>query len=390
MPRNSSGTYTLPVAAFVPGGLIKAADNNSNFSDIAAAITQSLATTGVSSMTGPLKSAAGSAPAPGITFGAAVATGFYLAGANQIGWSAGGAQAATFNADKSVSWVGSQSIGGTLAVVGAVTLASASITGAATVGGTLDVTGASTFAGKASFTSTDSMALPNGTTGQRNGTPTAGDLRYNSTLGGTEYWNGTAWVTLGLTPTVTRLTGGASSYVPPTGCIRLRVRMCGGGGAGGSAGGGTGSTTTFGGWSAVGGGGGGGGGTSISQPPGGAGGAGGTTGTGTTVVRTVGGRGQSGFTQTGINVTFNYASCGGVNPFGGASADTNSAAANTGGGGGANESRSGTNQEYSAGGGAGEYVEFYWPAPSASISYAVGGGSGNGGSGVIIIEEFYS
>lgn len=106
MPRNSSGTYTLPVAAFVPGGLIKSADDNSNFSDIATAITQSLATTGVSTMTGSINAAAGAVNAPGYAFTGASKTGFYLASSNQIGWTANGVEAATFNSDTSVTFAG--------------------------------------------------------------------------------------------------------------------------------------------------------------------------------------------------------------------------------------------------------------------------------------------
>lgn len=108
MPRNSSGTYTLPSAAFVPGGLIKSADENANFSDIATALTQSLATTGVSTMTGPIKAAPGSVSAPSYTFNGSTASGFYLVAANQIGWSANGVSGATFNSDTSVSWAGAQ------------------------------------------------------------------------------------------------------------------------------------------------------------------------------------------------------------------------------------------------------------------------------------------
>lgn len=114
MPRNSSGTYSLPVAAFVPGGLIKSADNNSNFFDIATALTQSLATTGVSTMTGPIKAAAGAVNAPSVTFGGSLTTGFYLSGTNQIGWTANGVQGAAFNADTSVTWAGGATWGGTI------------------------------------------------------------------------------------------------------------------------------------------------------------------------------------------------------------------------------------------------------------------------------------
>jgi microcystin-dependent protein len=110
----------LPVAAFVPGGLIKSSDLNSNYSDIATALTQSLATTGVSTMTGPLIGAAGLVTAPGYAFNGATKTGFYLAGANQIGITTNGIQAATVNSDQSVTFVGTISAKGTIPI-GAVT-----------------------------------------------------------------------------------------------------------------------------------------------------------------------------------------------------------------------------------------------------------------------------
>lgn len=69
-------------------------------------MTQSIATTGVSTMTGQFKAASGLAGTPSITFGSALGTGFYLAGSNQIGWVANGVQGATFNADLSVTFSG--------------------------------------------------------------------------------------------------------------------------------------------------------------------------------------------------------------------------------------------------------------------------------------------
>lgn len=77
MPRNASGTYTLPVSPFTPNTTIVSADVNSDFSDIATALTQSLATTGVSSMTGPLRLADGSAAAPSLTLASDTTTGWY-------------------------------------------------------------------------------------------------------------------------------------------------------------------------------------------------------------------------------------------------------------------------------------------------------------------------
>ncbi len=142
-------------------------------------------------------------------------------------------------------------LGGALTVGGAATLSSTiGVTGGATLNSTLSVTD------KASFTSTDSMAVANGTTAQRNGTPAAGDLRYNSTLNGVEYWNGAAWVILGQAPTIQKFTAGTTqTYTPPAGVVRIRVRMCGPGGGGGAATTNAGSAgsadTSFGSWTAV-------------------------------------------------------------------------------------------------------------------------------------------
>lgn len=84
MPRNSSGTYSLPEPAFVAGTTIRSAAVNSDLSDIATALTQSLATTGVSSMTGPIKLAAGTAGAPSLSYAADATTGFYYSAAGVV------------------------------------------------------------------------------------------------------------------------------------------------------------------------------------------------------------------------------------------------------------------------------------------------------------------
>lgn len=106
MPRSASGVYTLAKPAFIAGTTIKSADVNADFSDIATALTQSVASTGVTSMTGPLKLAAGSLGAPSMTFVSALHTGFYLFGPDQIGWSSNSILGATFNSDLSVTWLG--------------------------------------------------------------------------------------------------------------------------------------------------------------------------------------------------------------------------------------------------------------------------------------------
>jgi microcystin-dependent protein len=142
IPRNSSGTYSLPIAAFVPGGLIKSSDHNSNYSDIATALTQSLATTGVSTMTGPIKAAAGAVSAPGMTFTGALTTGFYLAGTNQIGWTSNGVQGATFNNDTSVTWAGGATWGGNGSFSGTLTVGGVVTQGSIPIGAVMDFAGA--------------------------------------------------------------------------------------------------------------------------------------------------------------------------------------------------------------------------------------------------------
>lgn len=55
MPRNGSGTYTLPQPPFVPQTTISSGAVNSDFSDIADALTGSVARDGQTAMTGALK-----------------------------------------------------------------------------------------------------------------------------------------------------------------------------------------------------------------------------------------------------------------------------------------------------------------------------------------------
>lgn len=137
MPRNSTGTYTLPVGAFSPNQTIKSADTNSNNNDISNALTQSLATTGVSTMTGPILGASGTSSAPGYTFGSSKTDGLYLAGTHQIGLATNGTQVVTFNSDQSVTWAGAATWGG------AVTFSSTStFTGAVTLNATTYTFGA--------------------------------------------------------------------------------------------------------------------------------------------------------------------------------------------------------------------------------------------------------
>jgi hypothetical protein len=72
------------------------------------------------------------------------------------------------------------------------------VTGNATVGGTLGVTGAATFASDSAFTSTGALTIPDGSTAQRPGTPTAGMIRFNNTVPTTfEGYDGVKWGSIG-------------------------------------------------------------------------------------------------------------------------------------------------------------------------------------------------
>jgi hypothetical protein len=88
-------------------------------------------------MTAPIKAASGVVGAPGYAFASNTATGFYLAGANQIGWASNGVLGATFNSDISVTWNGASTW------AGAVTFSSTStLTGAVTLNSTTYTFGA--------------------------------------------------------------------------------------------------------------------------------------------------------------------------------------------------------------------------------------------------------
>ena len=128
MSRSATGVYTLPVAAFLPGGVIKSSDHNDNYSDIATALTQSLATTGVSSMTGPVKAAAGSSAAPSYAFASDTATGLYLSGSHQISMTHNGSVKTVFASDGGVTVAGDLTAAGDLTVAGAATVAGDPVT----------------------------------------------------------------------------------------------------------------------------------------------------------------------------------------------------------------------------------------------------------------------
>lgn len=196
-------------------------------------------------------------------------------------------------------------------------------------------------------------------------------------------------------PTRTTLTSGSGTYNTPTNCKYIKVRMVGGG-AGGAGGfgtgtgtGGNGGSTTFGSLTANGGTGG-----VYGASSGGAGGTAASIPSGWSGFSVAGGSGSGAAYWSG--------GCGGSSAFGGAggagwSSGTGfsgiAGALNTGSGGGGGGGNSGTG---GSGGGAGAYIEVISTSLLSSYSYSVGtgGAAGSsvgaaGGSGVIIVEEYY-
>jgi hypothetical protein len=153
MSRNGSGTYTLPAGNPVTTGTtISSTWANTTLSDIQNALTQSLASDGQTTATGPLNM-----------------------GANKVTNMA----AATVNGD-AVEY--SQLVG---------ILVSPTVTGTLTVNGDLAVTG------NGSFSGTGYLLIPKGTILQRPAVPVAGEIRYNTDYNVFEgYANGT-WGNIG-------------------------------------------------------------------------------------------------------------------------------------------------------------------------------------------------
>lgn len=140
MPRNASGVYSLPVTAFVSASVIISGDVNSDFSDIAQALSQSLATTGVTTMAGPVRMASGAVTAPGMAFNSLLGTGFYLAAANVLGVAVASVAVAQVNVSATVSWGYSHIFNSLVSIAGAVASVG-NILSTTTVTGALDITG---------------------------------------------------------------------------------------------------------------------------------------------------------------------------------------------------------------------------------------------------------
>jgi hypothetical protein len=64
-------------------------------------------------------------------------------------------------------------------------------------GKTLAVAGTASVSGTLTVSATDAIKIASGTTAERPGSPTAGQLRYNTTLNKFEGYNGTVWSSVG-------------------------------------------------------------------------------------------------------------------------------------------------------------------------------------------------
>jgi hypothetical protein len=91
MPRNSSGTYTLPTGnPVVTGTTIQSDWANSTLTDLKTEMTDSLSRSGKGAMTAPLQADNGTAGAPGVTFDGDTNTGMWNPSADVLRLTAAG------------------------------------------------------------------------------------------------------------------------------------------------------------------------------------------------------------------------------------------------------------------------------------------------------------
>jgi hypothetical protein len=83
--------------------------------------------------------------------------------------------------------------------------------GATNIGGTLAVAGTVSAAADVQFTGTGRVKVPTGTTAQRPASPSAGSLRFNTTLGFLENYNGTEWRLVSPDPTPAQVSDQANT-----------------------------------------------------------------------------------------------------------------------------------------------------------------------------------
>jgi hypothetical protein len=394
MARNGSGTYSLPQPPFVTNTTINSTATNSNNSDMAAALTQSISKDGQTAYTG--NQPMGGNKLTGLGLGTAVADSAAMSqlyGVPTYGGVGGGtADAITITPSPGITVyaIGQKfSFKASGANTGAVTLNVNSVGAGAVVW----PYGTALVAGDIPANGMVEVEVQATTPVFHLQTPKAPQTVINQSSTG---------------PTFQEFASGtAATYTTPANVKWIKVRAIGGGGGGGGGGastrptGATGGTTTFNSVNAVGGSGGAGGATVAN-----AGGAGGTGGTGTANVRIPGAAGSGCVQSSGVS----SGGAGGNGVFGGGAGaatttgtiTSNAGATNTGGGG-SGTTGDLTNSVASAGGGAGEYFELIIINPSATYTYTVGAGgaggigtgtgAGTGGAGAagrIIVEENYN
>lgn len=147
MPRNSSGTYSLPAGnPVVANTLIETNWANPTMSDIATALTDSLDRNGRGAMLAALKLTAGLVAAPAMTFSAETTSGIYRDSANVVAMSIAGVQRQRWTTTGTVI-TGDATVSGTVSAGGGFTVGTnLTVTGNLTVNGntTLGDAGADT------------------------------------------------------------------------------------------------------------------------------------------------------------------------------------------------------------------------------------------------------
>jgi hypothetical protein len=220
-------------------------------------------------------------------------------------------------------------------------------------------------------------------------------------------------IAIGKYPTVQRFTSGSGTYTTPAGVTYIIVEMVGGGAGGGGSGTTSGTAATVGGNTTFG--------SSLLTAAGGsigsrggnssAGGAATVNSPATALVAVTGGSGQGatghgsavGTQSSRLNGGQGGASAyGGTGGGGGISNAGGNGVTNTGGGGGGAGQDAVNSANCGSGGGAGAYIKALITNPDATYAYAVGAAGngqaagtsgfagGNGGSGLIVVTEFYN
>ena len=189
MSRNGTGTYNLPAGnPVVTGTVISSTWANNTLTDIASALTGSVAADGQTPMVGDLDLNTNKILnlEPGTVSGNAVEYDQFVS-------------ATTTNVAITGGSIDGTPIGNTTRSSGKFTTLDANstltVTGATTLSSTLGVTGYATFSSNGEFNGTGALKVPVGTTAQQP-TPATGMIRYNSTLGQFQGY-GVAWGAIG-------------------------------------------------------------------------------------------------------------------------------------------------------------------------------------------------